>query len=206
MELKSQVFINGKFNKDATDRLLSFSIEDNIGLQLDSLTLNINNADDIITIPNNNSTIELAIGYNDSIYKMGEFIAQKVDATSTVISINAISQDLSRGRVTYNRVFKNISLEDILKTLASDLDLTLKIDDTFKNKRVDYYLQENKTSLEVLAELSEIYYATANIKNNNLIFYNKNISKEIQIEEANILSITKQDSSQKHYSGVIYNV
>lgn len=111
MELRKEVYINGMVSELATERLLNFTIEDNIGLQLDSLDLSINNADDSITIPSTNSTIEIAIGYNDDLFRMGKFVAQSIYAISSLISIKAISQDLNKGRIKHNRVFKSKSLE-----------------------------------------------------------------------------------------------
>lgn len=203
--MKKEVHINGEISELATEKLLSFTIEDNSGLQLDSLELSINNADDSVELPQGNAIIELAIGDEDNLYKMCKFVAQNIDASSSVISIKAISQDLTKGRIKYNRVFKNKSLEDILKTLANDLDLTLQLDNNLKTKQIGYYLQENKTSLEVLAELSEIFYAIANIKDNYLVFISKENTKELEIEIEDILSITKQDISNKYYNGVTYN-
>lgn len=205
MELKYQVYINNQLSELATEKLMNFAIEDNSGLQLDSLDLSINNADDSITIPQTNAVIEIAIGYDGDLFKMGKFVAQNINATSSVISIKAISQDLTKGRIKQNRVFKQKTLDDVLKTLASDLSLTLQLDNNLKTKQVDYYLQENKSSLEILAELSEIFYSIANIKDNNLVFISKENTKSIEIKEEDILSITKQDVNNKHYAGVIYN-
>lgn len=205
MELKYQVYINNQLSELATEKLMNFAIEDNSGLQLDSLDLSINNADDSISIPSTNSIIEIAIGYDDNLYKMGKFVAQNINATSSVISIKAISQDLTKGRIKQNRVFKQKTLDDVLKTLANDLDLTLQLDNNLKTKQIAYYLQENKTSLEILAELSEIFYCIANIKDNKLVFVSKENTKSIEIQEEEIISITKQDINSKYYNGVIYN-
>ena len=205
MELKYQVYINNQLSELATEKLMNFGIEDNSGLQLDSLDLSINNADDSITIPQTNAVIEIAIGYDGELFKMGKFVAQNINATSSVISIKAISQDLTKGRIKYNRVFKQKTLDDVLKTLASDLSLSLQLDNNLKTNQIAYYLQENKTSLEILAELSEIFYSIANIKDNKLVFVSKENTKSIEILEEDILSITKQDVNNKHYAGVIYN-
>lgn len=78
---------------------------------------------------------------------MGKFVAQNIDASSTTISIKAISQDLNKGKIKHNRVFKNTSLDDVLKTLANDLNLILQLDNNLKTNQISYYLQENKTSL-----------------------------------------------------------
>ncbi|MDR2008103.1 MAG: hypothetical protein LBQ34_03925 [Alphaproteobacteria bacterium] len=202
MELKIQIYINNNFSSVATERLLSFNIEDNSGLQLDNMLLEINNYDDGIAIPKTNSIIELAIGSGEHIYKMGRFIAQNISSTDSIITISCISQDLNFGRIKHNRVFKDKSLEDILKTLANDLDLGLYNN---VNAQVGYYLQENKTSLEVLAELSEIFFAVANIKDNNLVFVSKENPKEVSINDADILNIAIKDNSKKYYNGVMLN-
>ena len=208
MGLTYQIYINGRSNDLATKRMMSFEIIDNIGLQLDSLSISINNADKTIEIPTNNVEIELAIGDDnkgyDNLYKMGKFIAQYIDANSSTISINAISQDLSKGRVRKNRVFKAKSLQDILQTLANELNLKLQIDKTLALKQIDYYIQDNKTSTELIYELSEIFYAVANIKDGNLIFISKDNIKTLKINENNILSIKQGNTNNKLYSGVMY--
>lgn len=93
----------------------------------------------------------------------------------------------------------------MLKTLANDLDVILQLDNNLKTKQVGYYLQENKTSLEVLAGLSEIFYAVANIKDNYLVFISKENTKELEINIEDAFSITKQDNASKYYNGVVYN-
>ncbi len=60
-------------------------------------------------------------------------------------------------------------------------------------------------NVEILAELSEIFYCIANIKDNYLVFISKENTKELEIDIENILSVTKQDDSSKYYDGVIYN-
>jgi phage protein D len=203
MELTREIYINGSSSPLATGRLAAFVIEDNAGLQLDGLELSINNFDNAINIPNSKAVVEIALGY-DTVYKMGQFIAQDISATRNSINIKAISQDLSIGRLRQNRVYKNITLEDMLKTIASDLNLTLQLDSSL-NTQVDYYLQENKASLEILAELAEIFYAVANVKDKNLVFVSKENTKKLEIDVDNILGIVKQGSSSKVYNGVVYN-
>ncbi|MFL1781409.1 Phage protein D [Candidatus Hepatincolaceae symbiont of Richtersius coronifer] len=202
-----KLYINDQFSELASNRILSFKLIDNMGLSLDSLEITINNSDKAIAIPKENAILELALKdvHNaEAEYKMGKFIAQYIDATSNIIKIQAISQDLSTARIRHNRVFKNKSLKEILQTLAADLDLRLQIDTTLSSNIINYYLQEEKTSLEILGELAEIYGAIANIKDNNLIFILKENVKKLEIAENTILSINKVDSLNKVYKGVQY--
>lgn len=205
MGIKAEVYINNQLSSFATKQLNSFVIEDNIGLELDTLNLEINNAGSFITIPETDAVLELQIGWlGQSLYKMGKFTAQFINATNNIINIRAVSKDLKKGKIKRNRVFKNQTLEEVLKTIANDLKVSLKVENSLKTKEVDYYLQDNQTSLEVLAELSEIFYAVANIKDKILVFISKYNIKEIEIDTTNILKIVKQDSYSKYHNGVYY--
>ncbi len=205
MELIKEVYINGKINELATKRLSDFTIEENIGLQLDSLDITINNNDNAIEIPKEKSDIEIAIGYGVNLYRMGKYIAHNIDATSTSIFIKCLSKDLSEGKIKLNRVFKDKTLGEILATIANDLKLELQIEKSFKNKKIKYLLQDNKTNLEILAELSEIFYALVTIKDNKLTFIHKDEKKSVCIKISNILNLKKRDYISNYHQGVIYN-
>ncbi len=203
MELVN-VYINGSLSTLASQNLISFKIVDNIALELDSLELKINNVNNSIKAPSTNATIELAIKHEDSYLKMGLFNAEFINVQSNLITIKATSQD-NKSKIKQSRTFKNIALKDVLQTLAKDLGLSLQLDPSLQSKQVGYLLQDNKTALQSLDELSEYYGTIASVKNNNLIFYSKNNLKTLEIAEEDILSIKKQDKLEnKQYNGVLY--
>lgn len=193
------VLINGVKKDILNGKISSFRIIDNIGTYLDELNITIDNADYTFEVPKNKGTIEFVINN----IKMGLFNIEYVDNNSSVIEIQAISQDLSLGRIKQNRVFKNNSLKDVCQTLATSLGLSLNFDSTLLSKQISYYLQDNKTDLEVLLELSEIFYSIANIKDNELVFINKEKAQSIiNISEVDIISANRVDTDNKVYKGV----
>ncbi len=200
--MQYKIYINNQEATALQNKLLSFELQDNINNNLDSLVLEVDNSQAELEVPENDAQVQLKIGLND-LYSMGSFTINQIENTSFKIVLNAYSCNLKKAFTKHNRTFKNISLQNVLQTLASSLGLSLQLDSTLQNKQIDYLLQSNKTDLAIIKELGVIYYAIANIKNNTLIFLQKDKSQEqITLNNDNILEIEQQDNKYKLYNGV----
>lgn len=195
------LYINESLNSETSKRVDSFKIEDNSENSLDSLELSILNHDYSISPPKTKATIEVEVEET----KMGRFLVQFVETSEGIIHLQGISQDLSKARVRQTRVFKEKPLGDVLNTISGELGVSLQVSPQLKSKKINYYLQDNKTNLEVIMELGEIFFAIANIKDKNLVFVSKDNKKYVDILENDILNICIKDAGHKLYEGALSN-
>ncbi len=194
------LLINGK-KIDLSNRILSFQIIDQMSDSLDSFNINLSNADLNFDIPSNR---QATLGLIINNFNMGEFNVTFININASVLKIEAASCDYNLGKVKRTNVFKNVTLNNILTNSANFMGLKLNIDSQLKNKKIDYFIQDNKNDLELLNELGQIYGAIATIKNKELLFIYKYKQQEIiSLEKQHLISIYQEDVKDKQiYNGV----
>lgn len=205
MELNKEIIINGVNQSSLlSNRINSFTIKESETLEVSSLVLQLDNSDNKIIPPTKNATTELNIGYKQ-VFNMGKFVVQLIENNHSTIILTALAQDLTKGRVKQNKVFKNQPLSSILNTLANNLGLTLQLDPVLSPNIIPYLLQQNQTDLSLLHELGELFYSIAMIKDGSLVFWDKDtlfIKPPIILNDYDILNISYKDTEYKVYKGV----
>ena len=134
---------------------------------------------------------------------LGIFTIARVDYTSNAIEFNCISSLLLEGIIDNKiRYFEDKSLSDILKTLTSEMQISLKIDSSIASINIPYLEQARQTNLQVIENLASLFNATLKITDKELVFipFSK-LTKEVIVYDADIVSIELEDK-KSGYRGV----
>ncbi|UQY80139.1 phage late control D protein [Candidatus Hepatincola sp. Av] len=204
--MQYKIYINNQENPDLLSRIDTWQIIDNNGLMLDTLSISISNSDYTYEIPATiGATVKILVGL-DTLIDMGTFIVNKVESSSEHIYLYCISSLVAKGKDNKSRSFTNMALQDILKTLCIELSLDLKVDNSIANTIIPYLVQNGTTNLQILNDLAELFNALIKIQDNTLIFLAiSSLSKEVLIEDGEILSIYNNNLNGFQYSGVKVN-
>lgn len=197
-----------------TTQVRSLILKRSDKLLVDRLYVEIDNRDRKIEIPDLYSTITLRnlnlIGcQNNLIFYIHNDKDYKSDENTGIIKLSARSINFSTVLGNYTREFKKQTLEEILQVLANLLNIQqVVITDTLKIIKIIYYLQHNKSNIEAIQELADIFYAVANIRNNTLYFLQKRVrkfdyTKEILLSKILKYKNVKTETSQ--YNGIEYS-
>lgn len=174
----------------------------------------IDNRDRKIKIPDLYSTITLRNinlrgRQNNIIFYIHNDKDYKSDENTGIIKISARSINFSTVLGNYTREFKKQTLEELLQVLANLLNIQkVVITHTLKSTKILYYLQHNKSNIEAIQELADIFYAVANIRNNTLYFLQKRVrnfayTKEILLSK--ILKYKNVKTETTQYNGIEYS-
>lgn len=204
--MQYRIFINNVPMPQLVDKIDNFCMTENNGLILDTLAISISNSKNSYYIPTIGASIDLALEVSNKSYllKMGTFIVNKVESSSEHIYLFAISSlDLTKGKDNKMRNFYYSNLGDIIKTLATELSLSVTIDKTISDIYIPYLDQHGTTNLQLLNTLAELFNAIIKIQNNELGFFAINkLRKGITLKDNQILSIATSNLDGFQYKGV----
>ena len=163
-----KIEVNGKDKtSDIKKHIKSISLKDESDSKSDNLTLNFDN---LFKRPAYNDEIKIWLGYTDELYFCGTFLVQTTTKNQTSISVSATSVDFLDKKDKKNESYENIKVCDLVKKLADRNGLNCKcnIDGFFK-----HIAQTNESDTSFLNRIAKMFNATFNIKNNTIIFLDK---------------------------------
>lgn len=167
-------------DKDITDKinknLKSLTVEDNAGLNSDTLTLVVADPDNTLVIPPQGATIECWMGYAGStLVYMGKYIA---DSPEYVIAPNALTlkaraadiynSTSEKGRKTAS--WDNTNLGAVVAAVAADMGLSAAVDDALGSLVIDHIDQTDESNLHFVTRLAKLFDATAKPAGGSLVF------------------------------------
>lgn len=212
MSLSIKVKINNKEegiiqSEDIVDFTVARSITDTVS----ELTLQINNVEKYLKLFLNKIIFfQITVIFNNYMYDFETYYPYKSELKGSKIILTSNNIQVNLAQKSYNRVFSNQSLQTILDTVADEMGFSQSLlDHKLKNVQIDGLHQNNKTNLDILKELCEIFYSYTYITNNRLLFlktadFNLDTfnSTGIILNNNQIISIKTVDSEYKLYKGV----
>lgn len=162
------------FGNQLKDRLLEVQFIDRPGISSDSLEIHIDNRDGKARTLKHGEKIQFFLGYKgDAEYKRGGYI---LDSTSfqgppdkIVITANAMNfRDAMAGH--RNRLFQDVSIADIVRTIASEHNYETFIDPKFETVVIDHLNQINESDLYFLRSLADEYGAISKCLGQSMAF------------------------------------
>jgi len=167
-------------SKDITDllngRLLSLSITDEIGLVSDTLTIELDDRDNVLEIPPCGAELELYIGYNE-LYSMGKFIVDEVELKSppnimTIIgrASNSMFRDMGAFKSPRSYSWENYTLLGIVQTIDKRYGLQESVADEYRKILVQHIAQLDESDSAFIQRLAVDYGASVKVAGGQLLF------------------------------------
>lgn len=197
---------------DVTDiisrNLISLTLEDKRGLEVDSLIIELTDTENMLDIADIGGEIQAWIGWQHTglVYK-GKFKIAEVrhSGPPDVLSVKAISTDLAKGfKQKRERSWHNKTIGDIIKTIAKDYDMGFAIYEDLQDIKIAH-IDQNESDASFIARLSEEYDAIATVKNNHLVFLPRNQGLTASGLDLPTYFITRTAGDKHEYSENGYN-
>lgn len=198
------------FSKIIDSRLINLNFSDNTSLKADSLTLSLDDHDHFLEIPRRGAKLKFYLEYLKIEFFKGEFKVVEVSHSSPpdILEISAVSSDfLSSIKNRTTRSFNNKKLAELIKLFALENNLKLKISDEFNNIVLPQIDMQDRSVTDLLNEFAQDYNAFLAVKNNTLIFLNKeDCLKSVEqktINRKNVASYNFSIDEAEQYDNVI---
>ena len=191
-------------NQDITDtirrRLIMLRITDERGMQADTLELHLDDRGNDIALPRHGARLNVSIGYKQtSLALMGVYTIDEVEVSGPpdTMVIKGKSADMRgslKGQQT--RAWDNLSLGDIVSTIAGEHGLTPRVDDALAAIKIPHLDQTDESDLHLLTRLGREHDALVNVKGGYLIFIKRAQGKSAAGRQLPAVSLTRQDLSR----------
>lgn len=149
------------------DRLISLSIQDNRGLVVDSVDIDLDDSDGQLEIPPEGAIIQVWIGWsNTGLVDKGKYKVESVThrGAPDVLSISAFSNDVSEGlKQKRERSFSNKTIQVIFETVGAEYALKTIVHNTLAN-RVISYIAQNESDANLITRIADEHDAIATVK------------------------------------------
>lgn len=186
------------------DRLMSLTLRDERGLVSDELELTLSDHDGAIALPRRGAEIAVKLGWEHlGLVDKGVFKVQGIrhSGAPDVMTITARSIDLGGDwTVKKERSFHGKKLGEILKTIADEHKLSLKVTPSLANHAIEHLDQQKESDISLINTLAEEYDALATIKNNVLIFVTKGAAATAGGTEIPLVTITRKLGDKHDFS------
>lgn len=171
----ARLTINGKpFGTAALSRIISIDLTDKRGFEADELTIEIDDYDGAVAIPNVGSKITLHLGYSETgIVDKGEYLFSEFTHTGAPdkLSITARAADLAETLAQQKeRSWHKKNLFQIVESIAKEHKYEYRIAEQYKQETIAHIDQTNESDASFLSRLAERYDAIATVKSGRLLF------------------------------------
>lgn len=198
-----EITINGKpMGNTARNRLISLT--DNRGLEADELTLELDDSDGALAIPEQDAVIALQLGYKEiglvdkGSYKLSEFAHQ---GAPDRLSITARSADLSEKLAQQEeKSWHRTTLYQIIETIAKKHGYTPKIAESFKAVAIDHIDQTSESDASFIERLAQSHDAVATIKSGHLLFMPAGAAVTVSGQPLDTVFITRQTGDNHRFT------
>lgn len=166
---------NGKdISQELRGRLLSLTLEDNRGLEADSVTLNLDDSDGKLAFPKRGEKVQVLLGWQgEPLTDKGVFVIDEIsyNGSPDVLTLRGKSADLmaefGSGK---ERSFHGKTLGEIVGSIATECGLTAVVGEKLQGETVEHVDQNAESTANFLTRLAREYDAIATVKAGKLLF------------------------------------
>lgn len=164
---------------DLTDRLqgrlISWTLTDNRGFEVDQLDLTLNDADGALAFPARGAEIRFEIGWTDTgMVDKGSFTVDEIEhhGAPDVLTLRARSADMRGGLTTQReRSFHGQTLGAIVRTVADEVGLIPQVAASLIDQVLAHIDQTNESAANLLTRVARMYDAIATVKDGRLLLF-----------------------------------
>lgn len=184
-------------------RLMSLSIKDNRGLVVDSVDIELDDSDGLLTIPPKGAIIQVWLGWsNKGLVDKGKY---KVESTShrgapDVLSISAMANDVSEGlKQKRERSWSDKTIQEIFQKVGAEYEMKVIVHEKFASKKIKFIAQ-NESDANLITRIADENDAIATVKNGHLILLPRGASQTVSGLDLPRVQITRKHGDQHNYT------
>ncbi|KZN57593.1 hypothetical protein N473_06820 [Pseudoalteromonas luteoviolacea CPMOR-1] len=182
-----------------TDRVLSITVTDEAGVDSDTLSVVLDDRDNHIKLPTQGAEIAIELGIGDRKVDKGLYIVDEVilSGQPDELELRCKAADMRASlKERKTRSFDNVTLGDLLRSIASQHGLQAAISEQFTQIQLTHIDQTNEHDLHLVTRLAKQYDAVGKIASGRLIFTTKGEANSASGQPLPITRLTKQDVSE----------
>lgn len=157
-----------------SDRLLSLTVSDAAGMKSDTVEITLDDRDNAVELPLPGALMAVFMGYKESLLvPMGIYTADEVVAKGPpdTVTIRGKAAHLGGGlQEQKTRAWDDVTIEDIVTTIAGEHELTPKVAERFREFHYDHLDQTDESDINFLTRLAQDHDALASVKGQTLLF------------------------------------
>lgn len=185
-------------------RLISLTLADNRGFDADQLDLVLNDSDGKLDLPPRGAEVRVQIGWQDSgLVDKGSYTVDEVSHSGApdTMTIRARSADLRSGLTTQReRSWHNISLGDIIQTIAGENGLVPSVAGVLAGQIIEHIDQTNESAVNLLTRLADQFDAISAVKNGLLMFVPAGGGVSASGKRLPAVTLTRQSGDSHQFS------
>lgn len=138
-------------------RLIEIRVTDEVGDRSDALEIVLDDRDGVVEIPDNDVTLTVKLGFDDQLIPMGEFSGLETElyGPPDTIVIRGSAFNLRKSlKVKKTRSFDNVTLSDIVSTIAGEHDYSAIVDESLLSITYTHLDQTSETDWQFLVRLA----------------------------------------------------
>ena len=180
------------------DRLISLTVNDNAGINNDSVTINLDNRELAIKPPNTGAELEVYIGYADQLVFKGIYT---VDEVSEPLEINTLSINAQGAKMKgsfkaqRDASYENITFSDLLNHIAKAHGYNAKIEPSLADIKFVQIDQRGESDSNLLTRLAKENSAILKVAANNLLVVPKQKGKTSTGKILQVIKIIDPENS-----------
>ncbi len=175
------------------DRLLSLRVTDEAGIKSDTVDIKLDDRDALIAWPEHGAELEVSLGYKETgLTRIGLYVVDEVEhgGPPNALTIRAKASDMRHSlKAPRTRVWDNVTLADMLTTIAGEHGLVPKIGESLAAVSYAHIDQTEESDLHLLTRLARENSAVTKPVAGNLIFTPRGESKSISGQELPTIQI-----------------
>jgi len=159
-------------------RLVRATVTDGTGIESDGVTVELDNDGDRIDRPQKGSTLIFGGGYKETggprlfgSYTIED--AEKSGAKRRLTVIARAGSPSEKMKEKRNRAFEDMTVQDIISSIAGDAGLTPAVDPDLADIVIPYRAQLNESDLHLLTQIGQRFGAMPVMKDGHLVFARK---------------------------------
>lgn len=154
------------------ERLIELRIEDASGIDSDMVTIRLDDRPPAVALPRTGAELQVSLGYDDKPAAMGLFAVDEIGISGPPrqLSIRARAANLRESlKARKTRPWDDVTLADILVTIAGEHGYAPKIADSLSGVSYDHLDQTNESDLALLTRLASQHGAVSKPVAGNLV-------------------------------------
>ncbi|EFK7895454.1 phage late control D family protein, partial [Escherichia coli] len=160
--------------KNITQRIMSLTMTDNRGFEADRVTLEIDDADGGVVLPERGTRLSLAMGWKgESLTRKGAFVVDEVshEGPPDKLTISANSADFREEFNVKREVsWHDVTVERVVSAIAHRYGLKAQISEMLMNIEIDHADQTEESDISFLTRMADMLGAITTVKNGCLLF------------------------------------
>lgn len=161
-----------------------------------------------LALPAKGAKLQLGLGFNGALVNKGTFTVCQVQSSGPPrrISIYATAAPMNAGKhgadvtCAKTRTFDDITLGDLVKTIAADNGLTAQVAESLASIKLDYVQQSAESDASLLSRMAMQYGAVSKVTNDRWLFLEFGAGQSAGGRELPSVTVTPEMVSTWNYS------